>query len=313
MGFWASEELNLELTHGVQGLGFRAWGWIKSTGNPCLTLELTPFCHQAKTGCIFARRNATLSLHCLKRHAASTQHLKSVCMLIQGSADGIPTDKCHEILGAPPLSAFTTLMREIAAGRSIHAISKLNQVGGRRKLLGLLWCADDALKQWLGSKLDNATTIALLRDAAHSRLLVRIAAIGKDFRPFSALLGMQRLGAETGADSINEATNAIIKRFATRYSDWKHSMLQPAVTGQYNQSRAHHIRAMVHVVATDAASDELLAIAMARRPDIHAKPGTAALTPNVVVVCRDRSHACKRLLHRPFQAATRVKQRVNNN
>ena len=259
-------------------------------------------CSYAQTSCPFGEHRAKLDITNFRRHQLTTTHLQAVSKFVQGSVGAVPRSLASlEIIGTPPLSAFMTLLSDIQGGRSCHGIAQSGAVGGHQKVCRLLWCADESVKELLGRRLASSRSIGLCRDEAHGRLSIHFVACDRAYRPFGSLLGIERR-PETGAEYILTATNDVIKRFSTRCFDWGHADLMPKVAPEYLRKRAHYIRTHVRIVANDAASDELLATAMGRRPDIHSSTQTVALTPNVVVQIRDRSHCCKRMLQRPFTA-----------
>ena len=92
---------------------------------------------------------------------------------------------------------------------------------------------------------------------------------------------MSRFGC--GAEGLVRATNYLFTAFSTRYHGTPQAKLLKTVRKA--------LRAKCHMISVDAASDELLASELSRRPLMEL---FGTLTPNCGIVLRDKAHASRR-------------------
>ena len=133
--------------------------------------------------------------------------------------------------------------------------------------------------------LQAATTICLMRDERHQRLLVRFSCCSADLTVTSGVLGLAK-DFGTGHAAITAATEAMFGRLCNGDSELAKSIME-----------------RVEILVVDAASDELLSGESMRG---HAGEPLPACTPNLKVILRDSAHASRRFLVRLWKADDEV-------
>ena len=113
--------------------------------------------------------------------------------------------------------------------------------------------------------------------------------MGKKLRGNSGLISWQAVTASSGV-SLAKMTGEAFKCFAT-------------IAGRRVKKVRESFKAMTHTIATDAASNELLASEICCG---DYSLSTRAVTPNAVDVVRDRSHGVRRLGSRPFASVAKL-------
>lgn len=122
-----------------------------------------------------------------------------------------------------------------------------------------------------------------------------------NLRVCSGCIGQPRLTEGKTSEHIASATAKALKLFCT-----------PGFGGSLDKALFKHIREKVHIMVTDAASAELLASDVLRQrrrsdqPELQRDP----FFPNLLLLGRDASHACMRLLKRPWHVMNDVKDVV---
>ena len=142
--------------------------------------------------------------------------------------------------------------------------------------------------------LAKSKSITLARDVAEGRMAIRFIAVDKDLNCRKGLLGVQRMQDNSAADLVR-ATVAVLTRFCT------------TKMGHHLAWLRRRIRAHVHCITVDSASDEVLASEMMRKPILEL---IRPVTPNAIVM-RDKAHASRRVLSRPWQAIPALMEVVN--
>eukprot|EP00959_Pyramimonas_sp_CCMP1952_P435682 9123482-Pyramimonas_sp.AAC.1 len=113
-----------------------------------------------------------------------------------------------------------------------------------------------------------------MRDARRSRLVCRFVAVNSNLEVRYGMLGMV-VNPGPGGESIAKATAEIIYEFSTKYIGSKNE----EVVGALEKCVRRHI----HMVAVDAAADEVLGAELMRWPILTLM---SALTPNLQIVLR---------------------------
>eukprot|EP00974_Lingulodinium_polyedra_P063030 6083459-Lingulodinium_polyedra.AAC.1 len=142
--------------------------------------------------------------------------------------------------------------------------------------------------------LAKAASITLARDVAEGRMAIRFIAVDRDLKVRKGLLGVQRMHDNKAADIVR-ATIAVLNRFCR------------TKTGRLLTWLRRRVRSHVHCITVDSASDEVLASEMMRKPIMDL---IRPVTPHAIVM-RDKAHASRRVLSRPWQAIPALKDVVN--
>ena len=119
----------------------------------------------------------------------------------------------------------------------------------------------------------------------------------------SGCIGQPRLVEGKTSEHIAAATVKAVKLFCT-----------PGFAGSFDSGLFKHIRQTVHIMVTDAASSEILASDMLRkrRGSGHNNLQRDPFFPNLLLLGRDASHACMRLIKRPWHVMDEVKDVVSS-
>ena len=218
----------------------------------------------------------------LKRHAGSTWHKNAM-------ASAVPS--------APSERAFTTVIEAVKKGMSAGE-SGLASVGKSKKVIDMIYCLGEAAKRHGQKFLLNAESITLFRDARKNRLCIRYAASKKGFKVQNGVLGWSR---QQGLSSkcIAKDTTRIIAEFSTSYARGPRP--------ERHKELRRRIRERVHQVVVDSAADELLAGEMGR---INVSNDLRPVIPNCRIVLRDKAHAARRPLNRPWTRLPFLKELI---
>ena len=139
----------------------------------------------------------------------------------------------------------------------------------------------------------DSVSISLMRDVRKGLAAVRFIAVTKNLVVRSGLLGvaghLHRFGV--GAQGLLQTTNHIINNFATAN--------RSTSSENFDNDVRRSLRKHTHMVTVDAASDEVVASEIMR---VSASEALSPLTPNVGIVLRDKAHASRRILSRPWKA-----------
>ena len=199
--------------------------------------------------------------------------MRAILNLIDPAAVG-PTGL--PVLGAPTIDAFTKVWK---AGVPQH----LEGIGSLQKVDKMLDCIFEALERRHRVSIASAETITLFRDESQGFLVLRALCCDRQLNQDHVLLGLNR---DRGSDAfdIMEATEKIIRDFS--------KSLREDVGSDASQLTSH-ILSKIEAVCVDSASNETKSALIMR---------TSGLTPNLKVIIRDRAHASRRLLSRPWKA-----------
>ncbi|CAL1127804.1 unnamed protein product, partial [Cladocopium goreaui] len=184
--------------------------------------------------------------------------------------------KCAN-LQAPPKKEFEEFATKRQAAGSLRS---MKAVGGRWKLARLQNCLGGACQRIDAAFLLSSTCIVLHQDVRRLVLMVRFRACNDKLEVKRGLLGIHHL-QDSMTESLVQGTRAILSQF---------------VEGDEDQMAA--LQQKVILLNMDAAADEQLAGRLMACND--------GLFPGVKQVCRDRAHAARRVISRPFKASAEI-------
>lgn len=198
----------------------------------------------------------------------------------------------------PAEGVFADAMAQNAS-RAFSLSSKLNKK--------LLYCLREAMRALDQEAFANAYAMTLLRDERKGRIAIRFRACGLDLQVTSGSLGQER-DAGTGALNLVKATARIMQRACTRFqpAPGVDFSATPKVQTFVKKDAFRALRHAVVAIVVDSAGDEMLASEMMRSDRLAAS--AVALTPNLLHVVRDKAHASRRLLSRPWAADPVLKE-----
>ena len=216
-----------------------------------------------------------------KKHEENPKHRAAAAAYLAGE---------QPLLDCPSLAQFRSVTDTIAKGGSVG-----HRSGPDYKML---WCIGEALKDQDRLAIKNAKALSLFRDERNGRLHVRYRAVDNDLNETSGTLGQAR-DFGTGATNITNATAAIMKRMCVKdhgissFAGCKSS--EATVPGLLE-----HMKNAVLCLTVDSASDETLSGEIMRSGMLSNTQ--QALTPGLKFVLRDKAHASRRLVCRPWSA-----------
>ena len=236
-----------------------------------------------------------------KAHAMSDAHVDAVMRLINPtqSGDGLSTTKV-----APMASQFTTLLGWVRKGGSLR--DGIPSVGTYKKVRRMLFTLAEGLKRVYRKWLGTAATINLLRDERHSRLFVRFRCSDLKGVRRIGVLGQSRIVGST-ATNITITTKDIIAKFCQQnYGAPDVDLPEADPDTEDLPELYHHIRTSIHSLTVDSAGNEVAA----GENMMHASSVTAhvndedgiqeAWAPHMKTIIRDKAHASRRILQRPW-------------
>jgi len=214
-------------------------------------------------------------------------------------AEGAAGPTGGSVAGAPGEDDFDKLLGHLVKGKSLASFNNTSSKGEVMQ-----WCLHEALKEVSRNFLKSASTVVLCRDEREGQLAVRFRAANDELNTHAGLLG---IASDCGgkATQISQATRIVIKRMHTRYTGCPGKRLHPERCKADEVSTASKIE----VIVNDSASNEMLAgnVGRGRRaaqphecdaaagydPRLH-KYVEHVLTPNVILIARDRAHSFRR-------------------
>jgi hypothetical protein len=144
----------------------------------------------------------------LARHAASTQHKRSVLTFVRIEVG--PTQR--PVSGAPSEDDFKRVWNASIKGDSFR--DGITGVAHRQKCYKMQFCVYEAMGAVDRKRIQNATCIALQRDACRGRLVVRFRCASDDLEFHQGFLGVAK-NYGSGGKMIVKATQGIFETFAT--------------------------------------------------------------------------------------------------
>lgn len=237
----------------------------------------------------------------LGRHAKSDDHVAAVREFLE--EHGVAINSTGVDIHAPTVAEFQWVLHQIHKHGG-HLGAKVGP-DCRKKFLKMAWCLAEVAWRRDRDLIQKETgpILSLFRDERKGHLLLRMSCVGHGLELKHFLVGIvTRFG--TGAVKVTQATELALRRFAS--DAWA----RPPAPGQscdethdntpsVDESLFQKMREGVRFVAVDSASDEL---ASARLMCM----GGEALCPNIELTLRDKAHASRRCLARPWQADTYI-------
>ena len=189
---------------------------------------------------------------------------------------------------------------KVAESIGIDGRSPTNGIAGvgKKKIQRVICCIREALRREDIEFLINAACISFFRDERNARLAIRIYVITPAMQTRHIFLGQARHFG-TGAISITNATREVMVRSCTKNADIAYgSELKVPCRQQFNQRAFQKFRNSIRMCAVDAATDEVNSVRDMRCP----VDGSEPLAPHNEMILRDKAHAARRAIHRPWKA-----------
>ena len=256
----------------------RKWPWLASnstgTGVGCL------ICNEAKLrgpfGCFGLKTHSALqAMHFFRHHNSNSHKRAAGCSLITPSRDDF-----QEALNACAAQTF--------------------KLSGSHNLK-LLYCLHEAMRALDQRTFKPRNPMTLFRDERKGRIAIRFITCDLDLNVRCGTLGQAR-DSGTGAQNLVKATAHVMRRACTRFAKPPSSLARnyKPRKPKFKSGAYEALRSNIITMVVDAAGDELLASEMMRSADLARS--TRTLTPNLLHVIRDKAHASRRLLSRPWAA-----------
>ncbi|CAK0889058.1 unnamed protein product [Prorocentrum cordatum] len=262
--------------------------------------ELAPACNKDIFATFSCKTTSQLRPCRLKVHETSDAHVAAVGVLLYSLiGESVPSGVGHIPENASPSSEqFQALLKWMRDG---GAISKgVPAVGTYRKCKKMIFCLAEGNKRMHRAWLKEAVSVNILRDERHSRLLVRFRCADAMANHHIGVMGQPKVTKGTSTN-ISSATDELFKQFATKnfgapYIDPKDANIQ------YDEDLYNHMRISVHALTVDAASNEVASAEnmMSNQSVISQRIGQEAFAPNLKFIIRDKAHASRRILQRPW-------------
>ena len=166
----------------------------------------------------------------------------------------------------------------------------------KAKFRNAKFCIAEAIRNRQRVFLRTASGIAISQDAADTRHLVRFVACSPELDTLSGILGMVRV-TSGGHAAVLGATRDVSQAVATPWNG-SPTQTQAAV---FDEGFYQHMRHHTFVWTSDAGRDELKAAFEARvwKPSVESGQG---LLPRLEFVNRDKAHAARRVIRRPWDS-----------
>ncbi|CAE7672007.1 unnamed protein product [Symbiodinium necroappetens] len=275
-------------------LGSSTWLTWEGEGFSCLACKGVVSGPWASGSAVRGEEALGRVLWYIRRHAQSKTHCQAVKKVL-----GV--NSYDEELGAPSVHQFSTLFKRLKDGDSLRNCNEFKQSSDKTNLMA--WCLAEALAEADRVFFRKATTMSLARDARRQRLVIRWGASTSGLMAASGLLGVARDFGDRSIDIVH-ATEKILRDACTQFLAPPRYYEGPPP--QLQEDLYQHLQAIVEVLVTDAASNELVAGEMGRgrrpRPDCHQDEDIPVLLPRVLMLARDAAHSFRRVLTRPYLA-----------
>ena len=239
------------------------------------------------------------AIHDIIQHAGTRHHkLALEHWELAASAD---TAADSQSVSALPTAEWKTTLEDFRKGRSARSGGTCSDLKNLMR-----WTLSEAMLQSMRASLRECRCLVLIRDERQGKLGLRFRATLKDLTVLCGVLGVEHLEGKTACDLV-AATERAIRTFATINYKPPRGFRGPT-RNQIDEKLVSIIRERCHMVVTDCASAELLAQQLGRGkrqggPElIGNRDGLTSLFPNSKLVGRDRTHACQRLIARPWEA-----------
>jgi len=145
-------------------------------------------------------------------------------------------------------------------------------------------CIYKALRQSDRKFLGKATTMSIKRGESKGMVIIRAQAATADLEVRSFILGLRQYTVGSDAIDITEVTAELLDAYAGEDAQLK-----------------QHMRNIIEAVCVDAAGAETKSARL-----MQTFPPNRPVAPNLKAVIRDRAHASRRLMTRPWQADEKI-------
>ena len=227
------------------------------------------------------------------KHAKSPHHIAAALAMLSPQDATILPDPQE----APPPAMFLTLLSWVRKGGAIR--DGVASVGGFRRCRKMLWCMAESIKRLSRAALGRAVAINLLRDERHARLLIRFRCSDIALNRSIGVIGQPRITGST-ATKITDVTKQAIEQFCTTNFGAPDA---PDAPQRFDEDLMEHIRTTTGSATVDAATNEVAACENSISTEsITARiQGQEAWFTNLLLILRDKTHATRRMLQRPWQ------------
>ena len=235
----------------------------------------------------------------LDRHARSRKHCKRA-----GVQDSDPATTTDENPRAPDAAKFHAVWKACCSG---HGDSTMSHTVAAK----IRFALREAVKQKQKRGLQSVKSLSVIQDAASNRLLVRYVGVTSSLEKVAGMVGCIQFNADDGcgAEATKSGTRRCVDSFCTEYygmpprGSWElDAKVQPVIDLQFKAKLCDSVACW----CTDAEQRELIAGHELRLEPGEIKDPTgktaAALFKNLSLVVRDRAHASRRIVRRPWVA-----------
>ena len=157
----------------------------------------------------------------------------------------------------------------------------------------------DSVKHALRKRIWRATVLTIMRDERIKRMLLRTQGSNPDGERFMGIIGQAKEYGSGTSTKINAETSRLIKQLATPYLGAPYTCVQTSM----DQDFYDHMIKITRAVCIDSAENEVAAArtAMLDCTEAARNNNDRALLPNCDTIIRDKAHASRRILTRPWE------------
>ena len=234
-----------------------------------------------------------LKLWQLQRHADTETHKCNVLKMAGADPENAELEGPSNAK-PPKLADFQKALAHFQDGRGFNT---LDGIAAKKKLMCMEHVIVEAMRSHWKDKLRTSTSITLLRDERHKRMLLAFRCVDATLSLTQGIIGQSRSYSGTSLGLV-DATLQLITTFCTP-SPEKGKM------GEVDQALVDHIRSHIHCTTVDDASNEVTAVVDSTSPAIvetNALRANEIAFPNHRLVVRDKAHEARRVLSRPWKA-----------
>jgi len=228
----------------------------------------------------------------LLRHHTSIKHQQNVAVSLGGL--GGPDGHAR----APPHEQFRVVLTHLLDKGAHGKLKRMapDALPSWDKRRRMEWCMAEAKRKGDREFLQQATVASLMADARGGSLLVRLAASDVQLNTRAMTLGLKHHYGSANEDAQKAIMTVIADMSTSHRGAPPRGWGLPQPLAEYDANLAAHVAEIVEVFTADAASDEQLA----GRELQHPSSGSPSPLPNLKLVIRDKAHASRRLLSRPW-------------
>ena len=225
----------------------------------------------------------------MQQHSISKGHklatLKSDGKELEGDA-----------LGHPAADDFQKVLK-IYTDNAGGAAS-IDDIMSQKKKDKVSWCLAEAIRDVIRDNLRKAIAIAVHQDAGNGRHCVYATTVGPDLRLTSQILGYTTQGSATGSDAIVDMDRIIVDAICTKRAG---APVGVKAWRRLDKKLNSHVCNSVILFDADAAADEQRA----------GRQLSFELFPNVRFRLKDKTHASRRLVSKPWEACPFISDAFN--